>query len=109
MEQFSQSSVVYLLALLALSAWLPLDLKRFVFSRQELNSNFRQIIFPEALRCLMKGEYTLESMLNELDNLIEQITDVPLQNLVDSLQVYLRNAAMGLEEETHSHYIDVAR
>lgn len=57
----------------------------------------------------MKGEYTLESMLNELDNLIEQITDVPLQNLVDSLQVYLRNAAMGLEEETHSHYIDVAR
>ncbi|XP_063170959.1 serine/threonine-protein kinase SMG1 [Candoia aspera] len=78
-------------------------------SLQELNSNFRQIIFPEALRCLMKGEYTLESMLNELDNLIEQITDVPLQNLVESLQAYLRNAAMGLEEETHSHYIDVAR
>lgn len=57
----------------------------------------------------MKGEYTLESMLNELDNLIEQTTDVPLQTLVESLQAYLRNAAMGLEEETHTHYIDVAR
>ncbi|XP_051487660.1 serine/threonine-protein kinase SMG1 isoform X3 [Apus apus] len=79
-------------------------------SLQELNSNFRQIIFPEALRCLMKGEYTLESMLHELDNLIEQTTDgVPLQTLVESLQAYLRNAAMGLEEETHTHYIDVAR
>uniref|UniRef100_A0A8C3BJN8 non-specific serine/threonine protein kinase n=1 Tax=Cairina moschata TaxID=8855 RepID=A0A8C3BJN8_CAIMO len=79
-------------------------------SLQELNSNFRQIIFPEALRCLMKGEYTLESMLRELDNLIEQTTDgVPLQTLVESLQAYLRNAAMGLEEETHTHYIDVAR
>ncbi|EMP31535.1 Serine/threonine-protein kinase SMG1, partial [Chelonia mydas] len=79
-------------------------------SLQELNSNFRQIIFPEALRCLMKGEYTLESMLHELDNLIEQTTDgVPLQTLVESLQAYLRNTAMGLEEETHTHYIDVAR
>ncbi|OXB68877.1 hypothetical protein ASZ78_002292 [Callipepla squamata] len=79
-------------------------------SLQELNSNFRQIIFPEALRCLMKGEYTLESMLHELDNLIEQTTDgVSLQTLVESLQAYLRNAAMGLEEETHTHYIDVAR
>ncbi|KAB1263179.1 Serine/threonine-protein kinase SMG1 [Camelus dromedarius] len=79
-------------------------------SLQELNSNFRQIIFPEALRCLMKGEYTLESMLHELDSLIEQTTDgVPLQTLVESLQAYLRNAAMGLEEETHAHYIDVAR
>ncbi|KAK7833348.1 hypothetical protein U0070_017347 [Myodes glareolus] len=76
----------------------------------ELNSNFRQIIFPEALRCLMKGECTLESMLHELDSLIEQTTDgVPLQTLVESLQAYLRNTAMGLEEETHAHYIDVAR
>lgn len=58
----------------------------------------------------MKGECTLENMLHELDNLIEQTTDgVPLQTLVDSLQAYLRNAAMGLEEETHAHYIDVAR
>ncbi|XP_029431896.1 serine/threonine-protein kinase SMG1 isoform X1 [Rhinatrema bivittatum] len=79
-------------------------------SLQELNSNFRQIIFPEALRCLMKGEYTLESMLYELDSLIEQTADgVPLQTLVESLQAYLRNAAMGLEEETYAHYIDVAR
>ena len=58
----------------------------------------------------MKGEYTLESMLHELDSLIEQTNDgVPLQTLVESLQAYLRNAAMGLEEETHAHYIDVAR
>lgn len=58
----------------------------------------------------MKGECTLESMLHELDGLIEQTTDgVPLQTLVESLQAYLRNTAMGLEEETHAHYIDVAR
>ncbi|XP_075035849.1 serine/threonine-protein kinase SMG1 [Mixophyes fleayi] len=79
-------------------------------SLQELNSNFCQIIFPEALRCLMKGEQTLDSMLQELDNLIEQTTDgTPLQTIVDSLQTYLRNAAMGLEDEANAHYIDIAR
>ncbi|OCT64106.1 hypothetical protein XELAEV_18045208mg [Xenopus laevis] len=79
-------------------------------SLQELNSNFRQIIFPEALRCLMKGEQTLENMLQELDNLIEQSTDgATLQTLVESLQTYLRNAAMGLEDEANAHYIDIAR
>ncbi|XP_044160054.1 LOW QUALITY PROTEIN: serine/threonine-protein kinase SMG1 [Bufo gargarizans] len=79
-------------------------------SLQELNSNFCQIIFPEALRCLMKGEQTLEAMLQELDNLIEQTTDgTPLQAVVDSLQTYLRNAAMGLEDEANAHYIDIAR
>ncbi|CAI9571207.1 unnamed protein product [Staurois parvus] len=79
-------------------------------SLQELNSNFRQIIFPEALRCLMKGEQTLENMLQELDNLIEQTTDgTSLQNMVELLQTYLRNAAMGLEDEANAHYIDVAR
>nr|XP_014350631.1 PREDICTED: serine/threonine-protein kinase SMG1 [Latimeria chalumnae] len=79
-------------------------------SLQELNTNFRQIIFPEALRCLLKGEYTLESMLHEIDAIIDQTADgVSLPMLIDSLQAYLRNAAMGLEEETNSHYIDVAR
>ncbi|XP_073447222.1 serine/threonine-protein kinase SMG1 isoform X3 [Aquarana catesbeiana] len=79
-------------------------------SLQELNSNFRQIIFPEALRCLMKGEQTLENMLQELDNLIEQTTDgTSLQDMVELLQTYLRNAAMGLEDEANAHYIDVAR
>ncbi|XP_048465617.1 serine/threonine-protein kinase SMG1 [Rhincodon typus] len=79
-------------------------------SLQELNTNFRQIIFPEALRCMMKGENTLQNMLNELDNIIEQTTDgVSLQMLMDSLQAYLRNAAMGMEEETNAHYIDVTR
>lgn len=52
----------------------------------------------------------MESMLQELDNLIEQTTDgTSLQNMVDSLQTYLRNAAMGLEDETNAHYIDIAR
>ncbi|KAG9477052.1 hypothetical protein GDO78_002442 [Eleutherodactylus coqui] len=79
-------------------------------SLQELNSNFCQIIFPEALRCLMKGEQTLEAMLQELDNLIDQTTDgTQLQVLVDSLQTYLRNVAMGLEDEANAHYIDIAR
>ncbi|XP_075422184.1 serine/threonine-protein kinase SMG1 isoform X2 [Ascaphus truei] len=79
-------------------------------SLQELNSNFRQIIFPEALRCLMKGEHTLENMLHELDSLVEQTTDgASLQTLVESLQAYLRNAAMGLEDESNAHYIDIAR
>ncbi|XP_043946465.1 serine/threonine-protein kinase SMG1-like [Protopterus annectens] len=79
-------------------------------SLQELNTNFRQIIFPEALRCLMKGEYTLESMLHEMDNITEQTTDgVAIETLVDSLQDYLRNAVMGLEEETNAQYVDVAR
>ncbi|KAM4698242.1 serine/threonine-protein kinase SMG1 [Rhinophrynus dorsalis] len=79
-------------------------------SLQELNSNFRQIIFPEALRCLMKGEHTLENMLQELDSLIEQSTEgTPLQTLVESLQTYLHNAAMGLEDESNAAYIEIAR
>ncbi|XP_063286393.1 serine/threonine-protein kinase SMG1 isoform X2 [Pelobates fuscus] len=77
---------------------------------QELNSNFRQIIFPEALRCLMKAEHTLENMLQELDNLIEQTTDgTSLQALIDSLQTYLRNIGMGVEDESNIQYIDIAR
>ncbi|MGH0124210.1 UNVERIFIED_CONTAM: hypothetical protein FKN15_024639 [Acipenser sinensis] len=77
---------------------------------QELNTNFRQIIFPEALRCMMKGESTLESMLAELDTLIEQNADgISLQGLGEALQTHLRNATMGLEEEADSHYLDVTR
>ncbi|KAG9334965.1 hypothetical protein JZ751_006188 [Albula glossodonta] len=77
---------------------------------QELNTNFRQIIFPEALRCMLKGESTLESMLLELDVLIEQCADgVSLQGLADALQAHLRNVAMGLEEEADDHYLDVTR
>ncbi|XP_035261317.1 serine/threonine-protein kinase SMG1 [Anguilla anguilla] len=77
---------------------------------QELNTNFRQIIFPEALRCMLKGESTLESMLLELDLLIEQCADgLSLQGLADALQAHLRNVAMGLEEEADDHYLDVTR
>ncbi|XP_069036868.1 serine/threonine-protein kinase SMG1 isoform X1 [Lepisosteus oculatus] len=77
---------------------------------QELNTNFRQIIFPEALRCMLKGESTLEAMLLELDALIEQCADgVSLQGLGEALQAHLRNAAMGLDEEADSHYLDVTR
>ncbi|XP_030645489.1 serine/threonine-protein kinase SMG1 isoform X2 [Chanos chanos] len=77
---------------------------------QELNTNFRQIIFPEALRCMLKGESTLESMLTELDALIEQCADgVSLQGLVEGLQTHLRNTTMGLEEDVDAHYLDVTR
>ncbi|KAF4093226.1 hypothetical protein AMELA_G00029800 [Ameiurus melas] len=77
---------------------------------QELNTNFRQIIFPEALRCMLKGESTLESMLSELDSLIEQCADgVSLQGLGEALQVHLRNTAMGLDEDADTHYLQVTR
>ncbi|XP_035389717.1 serine/threonine-protein kinase SMG1 [Electrophorus electricus] len=77
---------------------------------QELNTNFRQIIFPEALRCMLKGESTLETMLAELDSLIEQCADgVSLQGLGEALQTHLRNAAMGLDEDTDAHYLEVTR
>ncbi|XP_063077660.1 serine/threonine-protein kinase SMG1 isoform X2 [Engraulis encrasicolus] len=77
---------------------------------QELNTNFRQIIFPEALRCMLKGESTLESMLVELDALIDTCADgVSLQGLADALQTHLRNAAMGLNEDADSHYLDITR
>uniref|UniRef100_A0A3P8VUM7 non-specific serine/threonine protein kinase n=1 Tax=Cynoglossus semilaevis TaxID=244447 RepID=A0A3P8VUM7_CYNSE len=54
---------------------------------QELNNNFRQIIFPEALHCMIKGEPTLEAMLAELEQLVEQSSDgLGLQGLIDGLQ-----------------------
>ncbi|XP_020505278.1 serine/threonine-protein kinase SMG1 [Labrus bergylta] len=72
---------------------------------QELNTNFRQIIFPEALRCMVKGEPTLESMLAELEQLVEQGSDgLGLQNLVDSLQ-----ATTGLDPDGHNHCLHITR
>ncbi|KAM9843156.1 serine/threonine-protein kinase SMG1 [Aulostomus maculatus] len=72
---------------------------------QELNTNFRQIIFPEALRCMVKGEPTLESMLAELEQLVEQSSDgLGLQGLVDSLQ-----ATTGLDHNGHNHCLDITR
>ncbi|XP_028842210.1 serine/threonine-protein kinase SMG1 isoform X2 [Denticeps clupeoides] len=77
---------------------------------QELNTNFRQIIFPEALRCMLKGESTLETMLAELDTLIEQCSDgMSLQGLGEALHASLRNTAMGLEEESDIHYLEITR
>ncbi|KAM3597338.1 uncharacterized protein V6R79_003264 [Siganus canaliculatus] len=72
---------------------------------QELNNNFCQIIFPEALRCMVKGEHTLELMLTELEQLIEQSSDsLGLQGLVDSLQ-----ATPGLDHNGHNHCLQIAR
>lgn len=72
---------------------------------QELNTNFRQIIFPEALRCMIKGEPTLESMLAELEQLVEQGSDgLSLQALADSLQ-----ATTNLDHDSHSHLLHITR
>ncbi|KAG8006642.1 Serine/threonine-protein kinase SMG1, partial [Nibea albiflora] len=72
---------------------------------QELNNNFRQIIFPEALRCMVKGEPTLESMLAELEQLVEQSSDgLGLQGLADSLQ-----ATTGLDHDGHNHCLHTTR
>ncbi|XP_068192330.1 serine/threonine-protein kinase SMG1 isoform X2 [Antennarius striatus] len=72
---------------------------------QELNTNFRQIIFPEALRCMIKGEPTLESMLAELEQLVEQSSDgLGLQGLVDGLQ-----ATAGLDLDLDHHCLHITR
>nr|XP_061829730.1 serine/threonine-protein kinase SMG1-like isoform X1 [Nerophis lumbriciformis] len=72
---------------------------------QELNTNFRQIIFPEALRCVVKGEPTLESMLAELEQLVEQSSDgLGLQGLVDSLL-----STTGLDQDGHKQCLDITR
>lgn len=85
-------------------------LSNFYYYLKELNTNFRQIIFPEALRCMLKGENTLEAMLVELDTLIDQCADgVSLQGLGEVLQANLRNTAMGLEEDPDDHYLDITR
>ncbi|XP_028978964.2 serine/threonine-protein kinase SMG1 isoform X1 [Esox lucius] len=77
---------------------------------QELNTNFRQIIFPEALRCMLKGEVTLEAMLSELDLLVEQCADgVSLQGLAEALHAHLGSAAMGLDHEADTHCLHVTR
>ncbi|XP_077590470.1 serine/threonine-protein kinase SMG1 [Stigmatopora nigra] len=72
---------------------------------QELNTNFRQIIFPEALRCMVKGEPTLESMLAELEQLVDQSSNgLGLQGLVDSLL-----ATTGLDHDGHNQCLDITR
>ncbi|XP_076000329.1 serine/threonine-protein kinase SMG1 isoform X2 [Genypterus blacodes] len=72
---------------------------------QELNTNFRQIIFPEALRCMVKGEPTLDAMLSELDQLVELSSDgLGLQGLVDSLQ-----SNTGLDPDGQNHCLHITR
>ncbi|XP_023140718.2 serine/threonine-protein kinase SMG1 isoform X2 [Amphiprion ocellaris] len=72
---------------------------------QELNTNFYQIIFPEALRCMIKGEPTLESMLTELEQLVEQSSDgLGLQGLVDNLE-----ATTGLDHDGRNHCLHITR
>ncbi|TKS88123.1 Serine/threonine-protein kinase SMG1 [Collichthys lucidus] len=72
---------------------------------QELNNNFHQIIFPEALRCMVKGEPTLESMLAELEQLVEQSSDgLGLQGLADSLQ-----ATTALDHDGHNNCLHITR
>uniref|UniRef100_A0A665V5R4 non-specific serine/threonine protein kinase n=1 Tax=Echeneis naucrates TaxID=173247 RepID=A0A665V5R4_ECHNA len=72
---------------------------------QELNTNFRQIIFPEALHCMIKGEPTLESMLSELEQLVEQSSDgLGLQGLAEGLQ-----ATTGLSHDGHTHCLRISR
>ncbi|XP_032817004.1 serine/threonine-protein kinase SMG1 isoform X1 [Petromyzon marinus] len=79
-------------------------------SLQELNTNFRQIIFPEALRCLLREEESLEGLLAELGSLVEQATDgAPLQTLIDGLHGHLRNKAMGIEDEAGTHLVSIVR
>ncbi|TWW64309.1 Serine/threonine-protein kinase SMG1 [Takifugu flavidus] len=69
----------------------------------ELNTNFRQIIFPEALCCMIKGEPTLESMLVEIEQLVEQSSDgLGLQGLVDSLQ-----STMRFDQDGHNHLLHI--
>lgn len=59
---------------------------------------------------MLKGESTLESMLSELDSLIEQCADgVSLQGLGEALQANLRNTSMGLDEAVDAHYLEVTR
>nr|XP_046270775.1 serine/threonine-protein kinase SMG1 isoform X2 [Scatophagus argus] len=72
---------------------------------QELNTNFHQIIFPEALRCMVKGEPTLESMLVELEQLVEQSSDgLGLQGLADSLQ-----ATTGADHDGRNRCLHITR
>lgn len=72
---------------------------------QELNTNFRQIIFPEALRCMLKEEPTLDSMLADLEQLVEQSSDgLGLQGLSENLQ-----ATMGLDLDAHNHCLNITR
>lgn len=76
-----------------------------IFLLQELNTNFRQIIFPEALRCMIKGEPTLESMLAELEQLVDQSSDgLGLQGLADSLQT-----GTGLDHNGRNHCLHITR
>lgn len=54
---------------------------------------------------MMKGEPTLEAMLAELEQLVEQSSDgLSLQGLAESLQ-----ATTGLDHDSHSHFLHITR
>lgn len=54
---------------------------------------------------MVKGEPTLESMLAELEQLVEQSSDgLGLQGLADSLQ-----ATTGLDHDGHNHCLHITR
>lgn len=54
---------------------------------------------------MVKGEPTLDAMLSELDQLVEQSSDgLGLQGLVDSL-----HASTGLDHDGHNHCLHITR
>lgn len=54
---------------------------------------------------MVKGEPTLESMLAELEQLVEQSSDgLGLQGLADSLQ-----ATIDLDQDGHNHCLHITR
>ncbi|KAJ3601732.1 hypothetical protein NHX12_032699 [Muraenolepis orangiensis] len=76
----------------------------------ELNTNFGQIISPEALRCVLRGEPSLETMLEQLEQLVEQGSDgLDLQGLMDGMQASLHSTAMGQDRDAHTHCLHVTR
>lgn len=54
---------------------------------------------------MVKGEQTLNAMLTELEQLVEQYSDgLGLQGLADSLQ-----ATTGLDPDGHNHCLHITR
>lgn len=54
---------------------------------------------------MVKGEPTLESMLADLEHLVEQSSDgMGLRGLADNLQ-----ATIGLDQDGHTHFLRITR
>lgn len=73
-----------------------IDIVYLICSPKDLNTNFASIILPEAMVAMQTQNPSVILMVSELNAVID-CAPLPLQDLVDRLDVHLSCLAIGVD------------